>query len=40
MYRYAFSILSLLFIGWNVCSAATNGSLYPPNEGGGILILY
>jgi len=38
MYRYALSIIGGLFIGWNICLAATNSDLHSRNaEGGGIL---
>ena len=37
MYRYALSIIGGLFIGWNICLAATNSDLHSRNaEGGGI----
>ena len=36
MYRYALSIIGGLFIGWNICLAATNSDLHSRNaEGGG-----
>ena len=41
MYRYALSIIGGLFIGWNICLAATNSDLHSRNaEGGGISTRY